>query len=1011
MGRYVPYCELHRHSDGSLYDGFGRAKVGVKYAAEVLKYPALALTDHGTMSSLVEHYLACKEYNIHPVLGMEGYFQIRYNQKDKKAYHITLLAKNMTGYQNLCRMMAIASEQSSKWNVRQYIPILTMALLSKYHEGIIMLSGCVGGVIPQQIIMGQRENAFTLAKAFQTIFGDDFYFEVMPFPVLEDGVDIQKKANTTILAFAKELDVRVVMTNDAHMSRPEEYDTYKLMYKLGKSEMKANYTNLHLHTGEQMADAWWDMMETDGRAYARESVLIAQKCQVELAFGDTVPQVSWGSELSSEELLLDKAIEGLQERGIWDWNGDVCTLFRETVYAKQLFKEYKVIKAVKFPNYFLMMADIVQFCRKNGIRCAARGSVCGSLLAYSLHITEVDPIVFGTYFSRFMREDKKVPPDIDLDIQSDRRDEVIAYVMQKYAGRACAISNFGYYKMKNLVNDMVKLTEYEKMSKEEADELKVILTVIGFEDDPDTYAELVAHPEYGEWFVAFEEKYPQFLLHFTRLFGQLKYIGKHAAGVVITKEAVTTYMPLLRVKNDRLVEGYQLQTGFDMRGLDKLGIMKFDLLGVTNQSVLAKMERATGKRMTYDILQNRRLFRRFADGDSKTTFQFGASAGICSLLQEVRPDNMNELAAVNAMYRPGPLSSGLIPRYIDGKYGKIGYALEEVLVGYEEHYAHDFAKIKWLLKHVGYGERVHSYQEAMEDAEYGEELAALDARYYKLLKRFTLAYADMHATDHVKSPWYAICADTYGLVVYQEQALRIGVELAHMDPLDVDNFIKGISKKNISEQLKEKFLRGLVEYAEMSEEEAETLFESVKLYSFNKNHCVGYSLNALYGQWLRTEDPQIYYSTILAHESMSDKQKKKRVEIEAAAILDNQFIVLPNINYSDVAYSIVEVDGTKVICQGLEVLKDVGAKAASLIVEERRANGPYTDEVDFLARIQKRTVNKRVVEALRKGGAMEGDLRKHMRKSRDYCINVKALGESDLEYRSRQNRKNVGEVA
>jgi DNA polymerase III alpha subunit len=1018
----LAYCDWHRHTTMSFYDGSSLPSVGVAYAKE-LGHVACGISDHGTMGGVVEHNSACKKLGMPSLLGVEGYFQPQYDPSSKSSYyHMSLFAKNMAGYRNLTRMMTDSSRDQARWMVRQWAPIITLEQLEECHEGIIMLSGCVGGYIAQMVKYGYMGNAREAVEYFKEIFGEDFLLEVMPFPVKEGERDLQYDTNTMLMQYSKEYRIPMVMTSDAHYVREEEYPDYLWMHKLSNNVIKADYTNLHMHTGDQMAEHWERLMGCDGSQFVENAARLAEHVELDLKFGDTVPQAVWNSALSPAELLADVAKKGLEEKGLWDWDGEIATL-DTTIYAKRVIEEFDVIRHVGFENYFLMVEDIVRYARSRGVRCSARGSVCGSLLAYALYITEVDPIILGTTFSRFMRRDKVVMPDVDIDFAADKRHIAFDYIFHKYPNRCSFISNYSVYQVKSLINEMVKIytiSDYRTLDHKEvpliplgkAESLKNTLLTISYNEYPISYEELLTHPKYGKDFRAFDEQYPMFLRHFAFMHGQVKNLGQHAAGMAITKEEIGQYMPLLRVTDKKSPDGYKLQTAYNMGAMNELDLMKLDILGLSMNEALSYIEEQTGRRFSYDILNDMRLYDRFGEGDVPGCFQFDGSRGMRDLLMYVRPDNIQELIACNAMYRPGPLTSGIIDEYVAGKYGLIGLAVNTIAKQFHMT-VYDCNKLKSRLKRAGYLEQEQTVNALLSDDAYGEHFIEINERYPGLIRKFVQAY---HACKErqgekiaIRSPWHHLCEDTYGRIVYQEQANSVCINLAHMSWGDTDKFIKGISKKNISVELKEKFLSGLQEYAGMSLKEALTLFEGVEKYSFNKNHCAGYTLIALYDQWLREEEPLAYYTAILRTKDMSEKERQKREDMEIAAVMDGCLVYHPHIN-GGANYEVAEVGGKRIIRSGMTTLAGVGEVTAEQIEQVRKAGVPFISVADLEERFKAvigKKLNVKALAALKKAHATEMNEEYYITRSEWYWDALQQRGMSKIKWLNKALEKAV----
>lgn len=868
--------ELHRHtSEGSKRDGYGLAEDGAKYAVE-LGYSALAITDHGMMSGCAKHYKACKDRNVNGILGIEGYFQITYNN-EKRYFHTSLLARNNTGYENLCKMTTDASAHQFRFqkgatsSTRGYIPIFTLDDFRQYHEGVIHMSGCIGGMIPQLYVHGHEEMAKKLMYACRDIFGEDFYLEVMPNPVIENGINIQQMANEWLIKQARLNGWKTVGTTDCHYPRKEDYSSYLKMWEVSHATPSTDYSKLYMHTGEQWASAWYELMGERGERHLETTHEIAEKCNISLEFTDMKPKVDWGE--PSEERLLRLTVEGLEEKGLWDWDG-TTEGWRTSQYVKEAMREYNVVLKTGFTDYFLIVQDYLDFCKKRGIMYGARGSVNGFLLAFILGISRVDSIKYGTYPFRFLREDKvDVDPDIDMDVDPTRRQEVFAYLFEKYAGRSAPISNFSYWTTKALINELVKT--YPTLSAKDKKDITDALIAIDYNDKPIGYDRLFEDELFGDFFVEFRSRFPDFLVHFCNLHGQLMHYGRHAGGVVITNQEAWKYLPMFRTGKDDDEESYALQTAYNMEDLTELRLMKYDILGLAEYRHIADVEAMVGCSFRDEITQDPRIYQWICELRTEAIFQSGTDLAQ-RMYQAIMPRNFSEVSVAISMNRPGPYSNGLLKNFIEGKYGNVDKSL----------------------------------------------------------------------------PWYKICEETYGAIVYQEHAMLIAVLLAGMTWAHADKFIKGISKKKIMPELHQEFVTGLQQVSGIGEEQAQELYESIKKYSFNKNHAVGYAQITVYGMWLKINYPYEFYCAALRKKDKSKKKIDSLQVLEAAFYRDtrdpqdpgkNGLILLPHIN-GPANYDIVMGAGQKFLHQGLINIDGIGPKAA----EDIASHGPY-QEPDFEA--------------------------------------------------------------
>lgn len=645
------FVHLHSHSTYSSYDGFGTPDDRARHVKSI-EQTALACTDHGTTSGLIGHYHACKRHGIKPILGVEAYYQPVFTPSpEAKRYHMTILAMDREGYQNLNVLMTLAASET----FYRY-PIVTWEQLTDHSQGLIVLSGCIAGYIPQQILPGNNEEAERAFVAFKNLLGDRFYGEVMPF---QDSDQQQAKVNEGILSLAEKYDVKSALTNDSHFTTEADRETHALMFQIKGHSPEADYSHLYLCEQDQIMGGWYETMSGsrywDPRPYLKATAEIAERCNVELDFQEAIPRLEWDK--PSDVKLVELCKQGLKEKG--KYSGPENTHYRE-----RLAYEFEVISTKGYIDYFLLCYDIYQYARENGIAYGfGRGSVCGSLLAYAIGLTNVDPIMFGLSFERFLRPNKTTLPDIDMDFESSRRQEIISYLLAKYAGRAAPISTFGYYKVKNLANDLGKALGADdadlKIIKHALERLLTDEDAYQLEDKSGLHQYLLSDPELER----IDQTYNNIIRHFSRLFGQVRYVGKHAAGVAITDGPIEQYTALIHTKDG-------LQTAYDLNDLGKINVVKIDCLGLATVDVVADVERRIGKQYDiYSLLQDRKTYRAFGAGKVEGVFQFESNTAkdVC---KRIKPINMQELIAANAMNRPAPIKLGLLDAYIKGKVGK-----------------------------------------------------------------------------------------------------------------------------------------------------------------------------------------------------------------------------------------------------------------------------------------------------------------------------------------------------
>lgn len=857
----MAWVNIHRHDMFSLFDGFGRAENAAEYAKS-LGQTALGLTNHGNVCGLIEHYTACKAAEVKPLLGVEAYFQPKFD-KQQPRYHLTLLAKNLEGYHNLMRMISHANRETF-----YKTPNVDMETLEKYGKGVIVMTACVAGFVPRLILGNHFELGEKAVRWFKKRFGDDFFFEVMPI-----YLPSQKIVNEKLIKWSEKYDVKVVMTMDSHFVAEEDYDTYQVMHKLAQSYAQADYSKRFMPNEKFIKREWRNMHpDINPIEYMENAEYVASMCDVDLTFSEMVPKLEWG--MSSRDKLKQLAAHSLKKLGKWD-----------DKYKEQLKKELKVIFDKKFEDYFLLCYDIVNYAKTKGIGVGfGRGSVCGSLLAYAIGLTQVDPLILKTDFERFLRPNRNTMPDIDMDFESTRRGEVVDYILKKYEGKAAPITAFGYYRVKNLLNDLDKL--YGGIDKRDMDHMRDRLNEICGGSEVHllmsyvTFDDLYKHKDVRKLNV----RYPDLMKHFAKLYGQVRFIGRHAAGVAIAVDDIEKYTALMRVRDT-------LQTSYDFESLGKINMLKIDILGLATVSLVSDVNRLTGEQFRYNILNDKMVYKAFTNGETDGIFQF-EKAGAKHILAKVKPRNMQDLIACNALNRPAPIELGILDEYLDGKAGDV---------------------------------------------------------------------------DTTK-PWYKYTADTYGAIVYQEHVMRIAKQLAQLDWDDIDKILKLWHKVvDPKDPLRMRFVQGAVRHGGMTEEAAADLYNKMTMYLFNKGHGAGYSLLSFYCMYLKLYHSLEYFYALLKNEP----QDIKREVYKADAVRHGVVILLPHVNGS-VDYSIIEIDGHKVIQEGLASVKGVGRVSATEIVKL----GPYKNKAEFIAKVPKKYANVRVIKALEDIGALEFDKKK-----------------------------------
>lgn len=643
--------DLHRHDDYSLFDGFGKPMELARLAKEY-GYTALSTSNHGTASGMIEHYLACKEAGIKPIMGVEAYFMPKFKESGER-YHLCLFCKDLTGYKNLNRMLSYA-------NMKQfyYKPIVTFDLLEKYHKGLICTSACIAGYISSKLAKGKNEVAVKAAKKFKSIFGDDFYLEVMPYKLPEEG--LQEKVNEGLMKLGKKLNIKCILTSDSHFGREEDIDTYIKMHQVKvKPEEQENkekwvlgtYKEHYMPKPNDLKKRFIRMHGNEAKANEMYHNLaeIVEKVDGELLSGLQLSLPTFATEEGTDsEALLKKNIKaGLKKRGKYNKK-----------YWKRCMEELEVITEHGFHDYFLIVQDYVQWAKNNGISVGpGRGSVCNCEIAYALGITDVDSLYFGLDFRRFLRKDKKKLPDIDMDFETDRRGEVIEYLLKKYKGKSIQICSYGLYKVDNLLNDLFKVCGVAEKEDQQA-----IKKYVNSKLEPETNNFNYDEVRFEDRCKVINSRFDNILKHFSKMYKKIRYIGTHAAGVAIVGTNIFDYTSVEK-------HGDKFSSAYDLNNLEKINAVKFDMLGLRTMSLVKELQDLTGEVFTEDWLDDEEVYKHFRDGDTEAVFQFERKAA-ADILTAIKADSIEDICAANALNRPGPLGLKMPEKFAYNKFHK-----------------------------------------------------------------------------------------------------------------------------------------------------------------------------------------------------------------------------------------------------------------------------------------------------------------------------------------------------
>ncbi|USR80041.1 DNA polymerase III subunit alpha [Arcanobacterium pinnipediorum] len=905
------FAHLHVHTDYSLLDG--AAKIN-KLVAEVarLEQPAVAITDHGYLFGAYEMYKAASAAGIKPIIGLEAYMTpgtSRFDQtrqlwgspgqraddvSARGAYtHMTLLSENNTGMHNLFRMNSLASleGQMGKW------PRMDRELLETYHEGLIGTAGCPSGEVQTRLRLGQWDEALKAAGELQDIFGkDNFFIEVM-----DHGLEIERRVQKDLLKIAKMIDAPLIATNDSHYVKREDRDIQDAMLCINSGStlmdpdrFKFDGDGYYIKSSEEM----WRQFEDLPQA-VENTLLIAERCNV--SFQTTADGISYmpafpvppGEDETS--WFINQVEAGLLKR----YNGSIPQHVRERADY-----EVGVITSMGFPGYFLVVSDYIKWAREHGIRVGpGRGSGAGSMVAYALEITQLDPIKHDLLFERFLNPERVSLPDIDVDFDDRRREEVIRYVEQKYGtDKVAQVVTYGTIKTKQALKDAARVLG---MPFQMGDQLTKALP-------PDVQGKSIAvkdiydpqasrYNEAGEFreFVEANAEARRVYDFALGLEGMTRQTGVHACAVIMSSKSLTDVIPVMK----RLQDG-AIITQFEYPQCEELGLVKMDFLGLSNLTViegaLANI-RQNGKQAP-DIdaipLDDKETYELLGRAETLGIFQLD-SPGMRQLLKQMKPDTFGDISAVSALYRPGPMGAN---------------------------------------SHTNYALRKNGLQEK---TPIHPELAT--------------ALEDILGTTH-------------GLIVFQEQVMRIAQKLAGFTLGQADILRKAMGKKkaDVLQQQFKGFAQGMRDHG-YSDHAINTLWEILvpfAQYAFNKSHSEAYALVTYQTAYLKAHYPSEYMAALLT----SNQNNKTKV---ATYLADSRRmgirVNVPDVNKSMDVYSAVG-DEVRV---GLSSVRNVGKNVVEGIIKTRHERGEFTSFQDFLDKVPASVLNKRAIECLIKAGAFD----------------------------------------
>ena len=907
----MSFAHLHLHTEYSMLDGAARIE-DVVAAASADGQPAVAITDHGVLYGVVDFVKAARHHGIKPIIGMEAYYTdgSRFDRpigSANKRFHMNLIAENDVGYQNLLQISSRAFLEGY-----YYKPRVDLDLLAEHSEGIIATSGCLGGLVPQLLapdsvneegVKGQIRDfdaALTAAARFQDVFGRDSFF----IELQDHGLAAQRAVMGDLIDIARSIDAPLLATNDAHYTRRSEHDAHDVLLCIQTGSLRGDQDRLrfegeehYLKTSAQMRDLFPD---ADYPGACDNTLWVAERCNVEIEFGKFLlphfPVPEGETEVSYLRALVDS---GARERYGHNPAPEVW---------ERIEHELKIIEEMGFPAYFLIVWDLIRHARENGIRVGpGRGSAAGSIVSYCLRITDIDPLAYGLIFERFLNPGRRQMPDIDMDFDERYRAEMIRYAAEKYGSdRVAQIVTFSTIKGKQAIRDAARVLGHPYGVGDRAAKA-MPPPILGKEP---TLAQVLQPPQgdadsmVKDWYSngqglrdlydadpAIRETVDAAI----GLEGLRRQDSIHAAAVVIAPEPITNIVPV-----QQKGEEAEVVTQYEMYGVEALGLLKMDFLGLRNLSIIERclelIERTSGERVDIDQvpLDDQKTFELLQSGSTVGVFQLEGTA-MRSLIRSLKPDSFDDVIALVALYRPGPMGENMHTLYADRKNGRA-------------------------------------------------------------------------PVDELHPALTEMLADTYQIMVYQEQVMQVAQEMAGYSMADADQLRRAMGKKIKSVMVAEeaKFVEGCVNkgHTEQLGRDIFKLIEHFAGYGFNRSHSAGYGLVAYQTAYLKAHHPAEYMASLLtATKSNKDRTAVYLNECRQLGIE----VLVPDVNESESDFTVREGR----IRFGLSAVRNVGEGVVEKIVEAREEL-PFGSFQDFVDRVDMSALNKRTVESLIKAGAFDG---------------------------------------
>jgi DNA polymerase-3 subunit alpha len=886
------FIHLHNHTEYSLLDGACRLTDDKGNPGELFdliakeyKMPALAITDHGNMYGAIEFYQAAKQIGIKPLIGCEVYVapHSRFEKDNNNGayHHLTLLAKDFEGYKNLMEIVSIGFTEGF-----YYKPRVDKEVLRKYCRGLIALSGCLAGEVASALLKGDFEEAQKAAVEYRDIFGkDNFYIEIM-----DHGLEKQKKIIPGLIELSKKTAIAPVATNDCHFLRKEDSKIHDILLCIGTGKMLSDENRLRLdsdlfyyRSAEDMAKTFSSMPEA-----VKNTLEIAEKINIKIVMDKLLlPQfpVPEGYKTDSEylEALCRKRLELRYAEEI------------KPEHKRRLNQELSVINKMGFASYFLIVSDFIEYAKDCGIPVGpGRGSGAGSMVAYALGITDICPLKYGLLFERFLNPDRHSMPDLDIDFADSGRDKVIEYVRKKYGEEKCAqIITFGSMQSRLVIKDVARVMGFEPRESNE---------IVNFIPPNASISEALQTSQELSERVKNDKNTARLIEVSQKLEGLKRHTGVHAAGMVIANEKITNYSPLAKGSKDIIT------TQYDGVVLPQLGLLKVDFLGLRTLSVIDDCVKfIREKDPCFNLegipLDDKKTYELLAEAKTIGVFQL-ESRGMRDLMRKLKPSKIDDIIALIALYRPGPMGSGMLDDFVNRKHGRTKITYD------------------------------HPLQEP-------------------------------------------ILRDTYGIILYQEQVMKMSETLSGFTPGEADNLRKAMSKKipEVIEKEREKFIDGAKKKS-VGRKIAEKIFDNIVAfggYGFNKSHSAAYGLISYRTAYLKANYPLEYLTAFLNSEIgrsaiKEGEENKIKIYLDDVSAFGIE-ILPPDVQYSNGKFKI-ENSGIRF---GLLAVKNIGESLTESI-ERARNSGQFKsfkDWDDFLRRIDLKSTNKKALESLIKAGAFD----------------------------------------